>query len=544
MFRLVRPLTRLALLLALAPARAQPQQQSAAELILTGGKVYTSNPESPWAEALAIRGERIVAVGTTAEISRQAGASTRRIDLDGRVVIPGLNDAHNHLGWGLPIGRTIRIPSDFVAGPSSQELRDSLAAAVRQVPTSTWIRADVGLRILSDPNMRRAALDSIAPNHPVVLIAPWGHGAVVNTRVLRILGISDTAPDPLGGWYERVPGTRILTGKLEEHAQIPAWAAYYASAPDDMVRGLRDYAQTALALGVTSVQHMSSTLDAKASERIFRAANLPLRVRVIPFAGTTASGHGLEEWERIDPNPAPLTRVSGIKYGIDGTPFEQHALMRQPYPGRAGWHGRPSMSVDTLRQILGEALTGERQLMLHVIGDSASAIVLSQMEDLAPDSAWRKVRVRLEHAWGVTDRQVEQARRMGVVIAHTHIWGTPIRTWLQTGIPVGYGSDTNPNPFADMMLAITNPSAPSEAISREDAVRMFTWGSAYAEFAEKEKGTLAPGMLADLAVLSQDIFTIPPEAFPATRSVLTLVGGKPVYDAGVLKPTSAAEQRR
>ncbi|HEX8431191.1 MAG TPA: amidohydrolase family protein, partial [Longimicrobium sp.] len=169
------------------PAVAQ-SRATAPELILTGGKVFTADSARPWAEAIAITGDRIVAVGTSAEIERRAGPGTRRIALGGRVVIPGINDAHDHVG-------DARLEGEFATGPSPTpdpeiaQVLDSIRAVAARARPGTWIKTNVGARILNDPEARRAALDSAAPGHPVLLWTWWGHGAVMSSAALRTLGI-------------------------------------------------------------------------------------------------------------------------------------------------------------------------------------------------------------------------------------------------------------------------------------------------------------------------------------------------------------------
>ena len=195
--------------------------------------------------------------------------------------------------------------------------------------------------------------------------------------------------------------------------------------------------------------------------------------------------------------------------------------------------------------------------MLHVTGDSSAALVLRLMRELGPDRAWGARRARFEHGDGVAGDLVSLARRLGVVVVQnpSHFDpsppGTPatagpdgatpglLRSLLAAGVPVALGSDGPPNPFLNVMLAAAHAANPREAITREQAVAAYTRGSAFAEFAERDKGTLAPGMLADLAVLSQDVFPVPARALPGTTSVLTLVGGRAAFDAGVLAPPAA-----
>jgi predicted amidohydrolase YtcJ len=238
------------------------------------------------------------------------------------------------------------------------------------------------------------------------------------------------------------------------------------------------------------------------------------------------------EWDVADEHPSSLTVVSGIKWVIDGTPIEELALQTHSYPGRPGWRGRLDFPMPAMRTMLATALRGGQQSLFHVVGEGATSAVISLMEKLAPAENWRDRRVRIEHGSGITGAMVERARRLGIVIGQPRVeGGSPFRTWQRAGIPLAYGSDNSPNPFLDLMLVITSPTDPSEALSREEAVTMFTRGSAYAEFQEDQKGTLAPGRLADLAVLSQDIFSVRPDALPATTSVLTMVGGRVVYQA-------------
>ena len=503
---------------------------SAPDLVLTGGKVFTADTAHPWAQAIAVRRDRIIAVGTDAEVRRLARKTTREIALAGRVVIPGINDAHDHVG-DMPVGVNVRTGVTPTPDPTTAQVLDSVSAVAARMPAGTWIRVTVGRTVLADTGARRTALDRVATNHPVLLSTWWGHGAVLNTRGLHALGIAETEPDPLGGWYERDVAGR-LTGGLYEYAEWGALRRLYSMGSERaLVLNLRAFANSALRRGVTSVQNMAGNVDPVLTVRAFRDANLPIRVRLIRWSIPSAAGRNEAEWNAASARVGPRVVVSGRKWVLDATPIEQNALMRRPYPGRPGWYGRLDFPPDTVRAMLSEALnTGADQLCLHIVGDSTAVLVLNMMEALAPDSVWRTRRVRFEHAGGITGPQIARARRLGIVIAQPRLETAPVRAWLEAGLPVAYGSDMARNPFYHMMLAVTKPAAPGQAISREAAVTMLTLGPAYAEFAEHEKGTLAPGMLADLAVLSQDIFTVPPGALSSTTSVLTMVGGRVVRD--------------
>ena len=530
-----------ALHVASALAGAQGAGPAAPTLVLTGGKVFTADLARPWAEALAIRGDRIMAVGTTDDVRRLAGRGTREIALAGRVVIPGINDAHDHLGE-VPVGVDVQTSASPTPDPSTAQVLDSVRSVAARAAANTWIRVTVGPQVLTDTAARRASLDRAAADHPVLLWTWWGHGAVLNTAGLRALSIADTAADPLGGWYERDAAGR-LTGRLDEYAEWGALRRLYSAGSERaLVAELRAYADSALRLGVTSVQDMAGLVGPALTVGAFRDADLPIRVRLIRWSIPDASGRNEAEWDTVAARVGPRVVVSGRKWVLDATPIEQNALMRRPYPGRPGWYGRLDFPLDTVRAMLREALRpGAAQLSFHIVGDSTAALVLNIMEALAPDSAWRPHRVRFEHANGITGPQIARALRLGVVVAQPRVESAPLRTWQEAGLPVAYGSDMLRNPFYHVMVAVTKAAAPGEAISREAAVTMLTRGPAYAEFAEREKGTLAPGMLADFAVLSQDVFTVPPPALPATTSVLTVVGGRIVYDH--LSPAPSVDRR-
>jgi len=298
--------------------------------------------------------------------------------------------------------------------------------------------------------------------------------------------------------------------------------------PDSlMAANLRAYAARELRLGVTSVQDMTSNMDLVTARRVFGRARLPIRVRLIEFP--------------IEGDPAPATPAVARKWILDGTPIEGLALMRRPYDGHPNWYGALDFPVDTIRAILARALRTRQPLALHIVGDSTAALVLSVMESLAPDSAWRPLRVRFEHG-GVTPDMWARTAAKGVVLVYNLQLlpppvvsrGLPPQPPPAPPTPVALGSDGEPrSPFVGLYYAAAFPFNPP--ISREGLVRAYTRGSAYAEFAEGEKGTLAPGQLADLAVLSQDPFTAAVEELPRIESVLTLVGGKVAWDAGLLR---------
>ena len=534
--------------LALAAALAACARGGGPDQILLNGKVFTADPAHPWAAAIAIRGDRIVAVGPSDSIRALAGPHTRIHDLAGRTVIPGINDAHAHVG---PAPRAVAVATTPQAG--LREVVESLAVASRRRPRGVWLLATIGDRVLDEPRANRFFLDSVAPDDPVVLESWAGHAAILNSAALGAVGLGHDTGDPLGGRYGRAPRSGALDGRLSEYAWWSVRRRLSSGVGDSASRAdFRDYAARAARLGITSVQDMNNALTAARAVFLLHAAAVPIRWRLIRFPLTRPEGRDAAETREPRARPGGMLDVSGTKYILDGTPVERGALMRAPYADRPGWHGALNFPPDTLAAIVGEALASRDQLMVHAVGDSAVAAVLAALSRAAADSTWRALRPRIEHGDFLTRDLVPLARRLGVIViqnpAHFTIpdllrrrfgpaaagAAQPLRSLLAAGIPIALGSDGPMNPYLNIMLAVTHPANPGEALTREQAVAAYTRGSAYAEFAERDLGTLAPGMLADLAVLSQDIFGVPVSELPSTASVLTLVGGKTVYDAGVV----------
>ena len=508
-----------------------------ADFVLMNGNIFTSDTAQLYAQAVAIKGNKIMAVGTNEEIEKFVSNETKRIDLKGKTVVPGFNNAHDHLGWFAPIGKRYSYWDFLSDGLDKTAVLDSVSRLVQLAKPNQWISGFIGNKILNDGSVRHA-LDSIAPNHPVVLFIWWGHGMVANTRALELAGLSDELTDPIGGWYERTDESGRITA-IHQNAQLPLWNAWLISEPDVLVKDIQTYAQEELRGGITTLQQMSSTLNGSESVRIFKEADLPIRLRVIAWPHSTSQERKLREWDLTDQQPSALTYFSGIKYTIDGTPLEGNALRTKPYPGRPDWYGRLNYPVDTMRQIFKEALTSNRQLMMHITADSSFSVVLSMMQEAGTGEQWRSKRVRIEHncVGIVSQDQRKVLKDLGIIMMHTpkFCMGGSLRSMLDDGIVVGIAPDGTTNPFFDIMMLTTGAEIPGENLTREQAVIAFTRTNAYAEFKETEKGTLMPGMLADLAVLSQDIFTIPADQLPATKSQLTMVDGKIVYENVELK---------
>ena len=522
-------------------------QQTPADLILFNGKLFTGDASDPSAEAVAIRGERIVAVGTMQAIAPLAGATTRRIDLQGRLVTPGFNDAHMHFG-AEPKGARLQLEGN---DPGWPETRAAIEAAAASAPAGGWIFGRIGSTVVMNEDVTRFELDRLAPNNPVFLFAYYGHGNVFNGKAMALLHIDKLEGDPMGGYFERVAGSKRINGRAWEYAQWRADRTLVDLVSDeDSIAALRAMAGEAVAFGITSIQVFPRT-SIDHFVRLLDVADLPIRVRAIALSLTTPEGRDLAEIRGLSKLHAvnPNVTASGIKWILDGTPFERGAALRRPYDDRPDWRGKLNFTATEIAAMLNESLELDQQLLLHCAGDAPVEVVFDAMEARSAQLNWPAKRVRIEHGDGVIGDLIARARKLGVVVVQnpSHFvdaelfhrrWGTQmqrLRSLLDAGIPLALGSDGPMNPFLNIMFATTHPAAPNEAITREQAVRAYTYGSAFAEFADDEKGTIAAGKLADLVVLSQDVFSVPASELPKTQSVLTIVGGKIVFDANVLK---------
>jgi predicted amidohydrolase YtcJ len=523
------------------------------DLILFNGKIFTSVASHAYVQAVAVRGERVAATGDSKDVLAAAGPKTRRIDLGGRTVIPGINDAHDHLNVSDPNTVEVRFNKE---DPNWEEAREALIEAAAKASKQAILTGEVGPAIYFDQRVDRAALDRISPDVPIVLDTLTGHATFLNSAALGRLGIAENTPDPVAGRYGRGADGK-LNGIVREYAtlQLNRTRAGLATDADGVIQ-LRAFLADALQFGITTIQDMSDTMTPDRCASLLAAIPTPIRIRIMRMPGTTVRGRDTTEGQKTPRHFRPLIEVNGTKWMLDGTPIEGTLSTAQPW--RAILYASPDEAVRTLplsfpeseiRAMLRESLQNRDPLLLHVSGYPAAAALLGAMQATGGERVWKDKRVRIEHGDGLFPDLQARARSLGVLVVQnpTHFAALevpgphaavsrsqPLRSLLDAGIPVALGSDGPINPFLNIMFASTHPSRPSEAITREQAVIAYTLTSAYAEFEEKNKGSLEPGKLADLAVLSQDIFTLATQDLRHTKSLLTLVGGKIVYDAHVL----------
>lgn len=487
-----------------------------ADTVLLHGKVYTGDPVK-FAQAIAISGKRILAVGTDQEISALIGGGTQKFDLAGQVVIPGINDAHAEL---TPRPEVIHLSTTTDA--TWDNVKAALQWATDESSGDKWIIGTIGMQVLKDPAATSAGLNAAAKGRKIVLMTPGGHAGVWSDEALGALRAGGMS-DPIGGTFGHDSSGRI-NGQAFEYAQFYLAQKFADLADDEAVRqALRDYAGRAVSLGVTSVQ-VTSVVPFSRFHRAVMRVDTPLRVREIETVVPA---------DAIDANHPLL-------YVVDGTPVERGAAISGVYAGSQDG-GTLNLTATQLAAILAAAKKNNQQPLFYAAGDRAIRVLL---DAIAAAGANAPARVRIEAADGLSGDLLPIAAKLGVVAVQTpkrlamkSLYPASrtydaLKSIVAGGVPLAFGSDNQPNPFADIAAAST---AGAEGLTVAQAVDAFTRGAAYAEMAEKEKGTIAPGQLADLAVLSRDIFTGARSEIADTHATATVIDGKIVY--GALKQT-------
>lgn len=524
----------------------RPSMDAPGDIVLVDGKIFTADPDCPWVEALAIRAGRVVARGSTNTVRsclNDAGWKPRVVELAGRTVIPGFNDAHMH---HTPDPSGIRLPIDPVANPDADTTLALIREAVAHAADGTWIFGVMGEATINDTGFDRTRIDAVAPNHPVILLGLTNHTNVVNSCAMARLGIDEHEPDPLGGHYSRLPGTGGISGRIHEYAQWSPQRCFASMATiEEGAASLRLLAAQCAAFGITTLQNMSWTPAGRYVDML-KAADLPIRVRVIRFPPSGPEGRYLGEGADLPCHPGPRIEVSGTKWILDGTTVERAAAMDRPYADRPETSGAMNFAAAEIEEMLRESDRSGDQLLLHAIGTRTVDAVVGAIETVNGGRGWDEKGLRIEHADGLTTEHIERVRSLGVQIVQNpghflfpEIYGprfgsdalyASFRRLVEANIPLGIGSDGPLSPFLQLFAATTHPANPSEALTIEDAVTAYTWGSAKAENKGDHKGKLAPGYLADCSILSQDIFSIDPHELPATVSVMTIVDGHVIYE--------------
>lgn len=553
-----------------------PPESPKADLILFHGNIYTgvvsasSFHESERVQAIAVRRDRIVATGTDKEILRLKGPNTKLMDLAGHFLMPGFNDAHLHLASaGLQ-----KLNLDLTGVKSLDEFRERLRERVQNTAPGEWI---VGggwdeTRWAFRELPSRVDLDEITTDHPVYLERVDGHIAVVNSAALDAAGVDASTKDPAGGEIDRdVSG--LPAGILRETACALVKSVIPPITPQQRRAALQLALDDLARSGITSAQDYSPG-DAvpwdnfQALEALEQDDKLTARISEwIPF---DLPLDVIEKYKTSHPATDPMLHTGMLKAFMDGSLGSHTAAMLAPYADQPGNSGIPRYEQAKLTAMTKERLNAGFQMGFHAIGDKGVQMALDAfgaaeaekvaVKNVKPGASPADYRLRIEHAQVTNPAQVARFKQLKVIAsmqpshlltdmhwaearlgearaAHSYAWAE----FLHAGVPLAFGTDYPVEPvapFRGLYASITRKSEdgikdyfPEQKLTIDQAITAYTKGSAFAEFEEKEKGTLASGMLADFVELDRDITSVPPKEILGTKVLRTIVGGKVVYEA-------------
>ena len=549
----------LSLLLALlaAPLAAQAPPAQPADLVVTAGHVYTADAAHPHAQAFAVRGDRIVFVGSAREALALRGPQTRVVELPGLTVLPGITDAHLHL---LGLGTSLRMV-DLTGTRSYEEVVRRVAARAAQARPGEWIRGR-GWNQMQWADTRfptHEALSRAVPNNPVILTRVDGHAALVNARALELARITAQTADPEGGRILR-NADRSPTGVFVDDAQ----GLVYRVVPPPSREETRDAVLAAVAevnrwglVGIHDAGVSASTIDIY--EELARAGRYNLRNYVM-IAGDS---NNLRGYLARGPQQALYDGriwLRAIKLVADGALGSRGAALLEDYSDEPGNRGFITTPLDYVHGVAVQALRHGFQLNVHAIGDRANREVLNIFEAALQEVPTADHRFRIEHAQIVHRQDIPRFAELGVIpsmqtshqssdapmamnrLGWTRSQGAyPWRSFLNTGVDIPNGTDApveQVNPLIGFHAAITRQDAsgwpaggwfPAEEMTREEALLSLTIWPAYASFTEGVQGSLTPGKYADFVVLSQDIMSVAPDRILDTQVLMTVLGGRVVY---------------
>lgn len=533
-----------------------------ADLVLRGGKVFVAIGQV--ASAIAVRGERVAAVGAEAE--RLIGPSTRVIDLQERLVTPGMNDAHCHFGPG---GMSM-LEVDLRGASSLPEIESRVRAAAGKTPSGGWILGGGWDQTRLPPAKlgpggwpTKDTLDRAAPAHPVYLWRIDGHTGWVNSRALERAGVNSATRDPDGGEIVR-DARGAPTGILKETAQRLVTSVVPPPTPETLRRGLLAALDLAARTGVTSVQ----TSITPAELDVYRALRGQGRLTVRVYGWLPLTLETVRDLQRGGVKAASgdaWIRTGLVKAYADGTLGSRTAYMLEPYADDSSTRGIQRIQAAEMDTLVLAADQAGLQVAVHAIGDAANREVLDSFERAQKTTGRRGARHRIEHAQVLDAADIPRFARLGVIASMQPTHATSDMRWAEDRIGharaeegayawrrlllanarVAFGTDfaVEPlDPVEGLYSAVTRQSRqrpgtppggwlPQERLSMEETLSLYTAGSAYAEFQESGKGTLEPGKLADLVVWNRDLLTVPPQEILQVKPAVTVVGGKVVFEA-------------
>lgn len=537
-----------------------------ADMAIINGNIVTIDTENPHAEAIAIKGEKILATGSLKEISKYIkDGVTKTIDAKGRLVLPGFNDAHVHFGPLDPDYIELRYTTDPAV--ITQKVREQVAKSKsgELISGGHWEHE----MFIDKKWPAKELIDKVSPDNPVVLSRADGHSVLVNSYVLRASKITRDTPDPFGGEIQKDPVTGEPTGILKENAQTlivtgevkPERTAEELS--ERLTKGYKAAFQEAAMYGVTSVQ-IPGPADFAEYRKFLDSGELTVRVDI----GNMLTDDTVQLKKDRDlaneyPREGDWIRFGYLKAFIDGTLGSGTALMFEPFDDNPGVTGLSMMPYDKFEKMVLEADKMGFQIGVHAIGDKGNNWVLNAYEKAIADNGKRDSRHRIEHAQLLRESDIPRFAQLGVIpsMQPTHCisdkkfcekrigekrsaWAYAWKSLENSGARLAFGTDyqVEPlNPMEGLYAAVTrkerlgeagNGWHPEQKLTMDEAIRFYTLGSAYSQFMETRKGMLRKGFLADIVILDKDLFSIDESQIMKTRPDYTITGGKVVYESG------------
>ncbi len=542
------------------PERNQAQSRPAADLIITNAKIWTVDKSLPTAQAVAVLGDRIVAVGSNTEVDAWRAPHTHVIDAGGKLLLPGFNDAHVHFVSGGMQLDNIQLND----ATTPEEFARRIGERARVTAKGEWIvGGNWDETKWNPPNMpTKELIDAVTPDTPVFVSRYDGHMGLANSVALRLAGITAKIPDPPGGTIVR-DAQGNPTGALKDAATDYIDKVIPPLTHDQRLKIVKRALAHAASVGVTSVQHMvASNEDIAVYSELLQRDELTTRIYVAP------SITHVDDLAKLGIGHAfggPYLRIGALKAFADGSLGSGTAYFYEPFLNQGNNRGLLSdemQPISLMRDRYMKADAAGLQICTHAIGDEGISTILDLYSEVIKKHGEADRRLRIEHAQHMAAKDFERFAQLHVIasvqpyhaiddgrFAESHIGHDrasrtyAFRTFLDHGVRLAFGTDWEVAPLDPLLTvyaAVTratldgkNPNGwfPEQKLSVAEAIEAYTMGSAYAEFQEKEKGSITPGKLADMVLLSDDIFSIVPEKIREVRVLKTFVGGRLVFDA-------------
>ena len=540
------------------------RERPAADTIIANAKVYTVDAKQPWAEAVAVQGERILFVGSGKEAMRHRASGTKVIDAGGRLLLPGIEDSHVHFVSGSENLAKV----DLAGTRNVEEVQARIRQFAREHPEAAWIQGRGWMYGAFPGNMpHKKFLDEVVPDRPAIMSCADGHTSWVNSKALALAGIDRRTPDPENGTIVREANGEP-TGALLEAADSLLEKVLPKLTPDETLAALREGLREAARFGVVRVHGMGGEFEAlDLLDQLRREGSLTVRLSVAMWVGPP--GLSVEDWKvyedaRLKYNDEWIS-LGGIKLMLDGVIDSMTGAMLEPYAGQRENKGKLFWDPEAFKKAVVEINARGIQASTHSIGDAAIRLTLDAYELGARESGNPDLRNKIEHAEDIAASDIPRFGELGVIGSFQPLHANPEPTWmgawienvgpereqrawawktvLDGGGRLAFGSDwpvVTIDPWLGMQVAVTRQDPegrpaggwlPQQRLSVAAAVYAYTMGGAFAMRRENEEGSIETGKLADLVLVSQNIFEVEPGKIAETKSVLTMVGGRVVFES-------------